>query len=262
MVIIAGAGPGDPDLITLKLQQRLQIADVILADRLVNPEIITRNVRPEALIISCGKQGFNENSTSQERINHEIISHALADKIVVRLKGGDVAIFSNVLDELYAIKKYNIPFEIIPGITAASGASAYTGIPLTARGYAQGVQCITLNPNSDFTTEQWDAFAKSLDTLVFYMSANNILHLSAQLRKHGSNSTKAVAIVEQATTIHQQVHISSLAEAEADFAGRKFSSPSLVIIGQVVGLHKEFSWYDPVSTGSVFDKLTKEVTTN
>ncbi len=261
-VIIAGAGPGDPDLITLKLQQRLQIADVVLVDRLVNPEVIHRNVRPETLIIQCGKQGFNDNSISQEWINHEIISHALADKIVVRLKGGDVAIFSNVLDELYAIKKYNIPFEIIPGITAASGASAYTGIPLTARGYAQGVQFITLNPNSDFTPEQWEAFAKTTDTLVFYMSGKNILYLSAQLRKHGSKSDNPVAIVEQATTMYQQVHISTLAQVEADFAGKKFSSPSLVIIGYVVNHHKEFSWFDHVSTGSVFHALTKQAITN
>ncbi len=262
MIIIAGAGPGDPDLITLKLQQRLQMADVILVDRLVNPEILNRNVRIETQIIECGKQGFNDNSTSQERINQEMISYALEGKTVVRLKGGDVAIFSNVFDELLAIKKYNIPFEIIPGITAASGASAYTGIPLTARGYAQGVQFITLNPNSDFTSAQWDALAKTSDTLVFYMSAKNILHVSAQLMKHGSKEETAVAIVEQATTIHQQVHISTISNSRNDFEGRKFSSPSLVIIGQVVNLHKEFSWYEPASTGSVFYKITKEVNIN
>jgi siroheme synthase len=123
----------DPELITVKLANVLQQADVILTDRLVNPEIITQHARPDAKIITTGKQGYNEASMSQDEINQLLVNYALEGSNVVRLKGGDVAFFSNVLDELMVLQKNNISFEIIPGITAASGASAYAGIPLTAR---------------------------------------------------------------------------------------------------------------------------------
>ncbi|MDQ3016168.1 MAG: uroporphyrinogen-III C-methyltransferase [Bacteroidota bacterium] len=261
-VIMAGAGPGDPDLITLKLQKYLQTSDVILVDRLVNPEIIRRNVRPDTLIIQCGKQGFNDSSSSQADINQQMVTHAIAGRTVVRLKGGDVAFFSNMLDELCELRKNNIPYEIIPGITAASGASAYTSIPLTARGYAQGVQFITLNPNIDFTLKQWDAIATTTDTLVFYMSAKNILHLGAKLLDHGSTEETALAIIEQATTIYQQVHISTLRDVKRDFERKEFSSPSLVIVGRVVDLHHKFSWFNPTLDGSVFQELKNEINTN
>jgi len=154
-VIIAGAGPGDAELITLKLQKRLSTADVIITDRLVNPEIISIHANKEALILFAGKKGFDENSFSQDEVTALIIEHARQGKTVLRLKGGDVAFFSNVLDELQALIENNIPFEIIPGITAASGASAYSGIPLTARGYALAVQFLTFNPNSQYSTEKW-----------------------------------------------------------------------------------------------------------
>ena len=147
-VTLAGAGPGDAELITLKLQKRLTEAEVIITDRLVNPDIISSHARKDALILFAGKQGYNENSFSQEEVTALIIEHATQGKRVLRLKGGDVAFFSNVLDELYALVKEDIAFEIIPGITAASGASAYAGIPLTARTHSQGVQILTYNPNS------------------------------------------------------------------------------------------------------------------
>ena len=123
-VTLAGAGPGDAELITLKLQKRLTEADVIITDRLVNPDIISTHARKDALILFAGKQGYNDSSFSQEEVTTLIIGHAQQGKKVLRLKGGDVAIFSNVLDELAALREKNIPFEIIPGITAASGASA------------------------------------------------------------------------------------------------------------------------------------------
>ncbi|HEX7845774.1 MAG TPA: SAM-dependent methyltransferase, partial [Chitinophagaceae bacterium] len=129
-VILAGAGPGDPELITLKLQKNLAIADVIITDRLVNPLIIEENAKPGAEVILAGKQGYNDASATREQINALMTTHALLGKTVLRLKGGDVAFFSNVLDELITLKQHNIPFEIIPGITAASGASAYAAIPL------------------------------------------------------------------------------------------------------------------------------------
>ena len=142
-VILAGAGPGDAELITVKLQRRLGEADVIITDRLVNPDIISLHGKKDATIILAGKQGYNDASVSQIEINQLIVQHATEGKIVLRLKGGDVAFFSNVLDELQTVVEAGIEFEIIPGITAAAGASAYAGIPLTAREYSQGVQLLT-----------------------------------------------------------------------------------------------------------------------
>src|SRR5258705_3310797 len=183
-VYLAGAGPGDADLITVKLRNKLGEADVIITDRLVNPKIITANAKKDALVLLAGKQGYNSESFIQEKINHLIVEHALAGKMVVRLKGGDVAFFSNVLDELISLQENNIPFEIIPGVTAASGASAYSGIPLTARGHAQGVQFVAFNPTNELTREQWKALAATSDTLVFYMAAKNIIELTEQLLRH------------------------------------------------------------------------------
>jgi uroporphyrin-III C-methyltransferase len=183
-VILAGAGPGDTELITIKLSKALQQADVIITDRLVNPDIIKNYARPDARIIIAGKQGYNDTSVSQEEINQFLINYATEGYTIVRLKGGDVAFFSNVLDELIALQKNNISFEIIPGITAASGASAYAGIPLTARGYSQAVQFLTFNPNSYYSSERWKELAKSNDTLVFYMAAKNINDLVELLLRY------------------------------------------------------------------------------
>ncbi|MBL7709396.1 MAG: uroporphyrinogen-III C-methyltransferase, partial [Chitinophagaceae bacterium] len=173
-VILAGAGPGDAELITLKLQKRLKEADIIITDRLVNPLIIKAHANPGGIVVVAGKQGYNDASVSQEEICKLIVDHALDGKNVLRLKGGDVAFFSNVLDELKVLQENNIPFEIIPGITAASGASAYAGIPLTARGYAQAVQFITFNPTNFYSSDKWKSLAGTNDTLVFYMAAKNI----------------------------------------------------------------------------------------
>ncbi|HEY6504667.1 MAG TPA: uroporphyrinogen-III C-methyltransferase [Chitinophagaceae bacterium] len=257
LVILAGAGPGDPDLITLKLKKILEEADVIITDRLVNPVIISNHSRKDAEVILAGKQGYNDASLVQKEVTALIIEHASAGKIVLRLKGGDVAFFSNVLDELLALQENNIPFEIIPGITAASGASAYAGIPLTARGYAQGVQFIAFNPNNYFSFEQWKAIATSTDTLVFYMAAKNIIELAEMMLQYSKRPATGLAVIEQATTIHQKVHITTLKKCAADFADLSFSSPSLVIIGDVVKLHAEFNWYKANESGSVFRELEK-----
>jgi uroporphyrin-III C-methyltransferase len=256
-VTLAGAGPGDAELITVKLQRRLEEADVIIVDRLVNPSIIEQHAKKDATIILAGKQGYNDASSSQQEINDQVVGHALMGKTVLRLKGGDVAFFSNVLDELIALKNNNIPFEIIPGITAASGASAYTGIPLTARGHAQGVQFIAFNPNNYFSTEQWKAIATSTDTLVFYMAAKNIVELSEMMLQYSKRPSTGLAVIEQATTSHQQVHITTLQKCALDFADKKFSSPSLVIIGEVVKLHQQFNWFNSSEAGSIFLELGK-----
>lgn len=254
-VTLAGAGPGDAELITLKLQKRLTEAEVIITDRLVNPDIISSHARKDAEIFFAGKQGYNDNSFSQEEVTALIIEHATQGKRVLRLKGGDVAFFSNVLDELDALIKEEIPFEIIPGITAASGASAYTGIPLTARAHSQGVQILTYNPRSYYNPETWKHLANSSDTLVFYMSAKNICDLAELLLRYSKKPLTKLAVIEQATTIHQQVHITTLTDCAKDFAARDFASPSLVIIGDVVKLHEQFNWFNGAEAGTVFQNL-------
>jgi len=254
-VILAGAGPGDAELITLKLQKRLKHADVIITDRLVNPFIITENSRPDVQVIQAGKQGYNDASCTQEEVTSLIIEHAKNGKNVLRLKGGDVAFFSNVLDELQELARHEIPFETIPGITAASGASAYAGIPLTARGYAEGVQFLTFNPNSYYSSEKWKSLAQTSDTLVFYMATKNIFDLAELLSRYAKNLDTPLAVIEQATTSQQRTYITTLKNVVKDFTGISFSSPSLIIVGNVVKLHASFSWYAALESGSVFRDL-------
>jgi uroporphyrin-III C-methyltransferase len=254
-VILAGAGPGDPELITLKLSKALQKADVIITDRLVNPAIIENFSNGNAEIILTGKQGYSDASVTMKEINLLITRHALQGKTVLRLKGGDIAFFSNVLDELQNLVKHHIPFEIIPGITAASGASAFTGIPLTARGYAKGVQFHTYYIEDQFMPAKWKQLATSTDTLVFYMSASHSIGIANKMLNYGANPETPIAMIEQATTSHQQVHTTVLSECEKDFTDRSFSSPSLLIIGKVVQLHEAFHWVNVYEEGTVFKQF-------
>ncbi|MEP7374821.1 MAG: uroporphyrinogen-III C-methyltransferase [Chitinophagaceae bacterium] len=255
-VIIAGAGPGDAELITIKLQKRLAEADIIITDRLVNPEIIATHANKNTPVILTGKEGFNQASYTQQQINDLIIENALQGKNVLRLKGGDVAFFSNVLDELEALVHHKIEFEIIPGITAASGVSAYAGIPLTARNYSQGVHFITFNPSSEISVEKWKVLADTHDTIVFYMASKNLANLANLLLQSEAPRDKPIAIIEQATTVYQKVHVSTLENCAAEFANKKFSSPSMVIVGDVVKLHESFNWYHGKNeTGTIFNEL-------
>lgn len=254
-VVLAGAGPGDADLITVRLQRCLAQADVIITDRLVNTEIIDLYARKDALVLMTGKQGFHDASVAQSDINKIIVHHAVTGKLVLRLKGGDVAFFSNVLDELISLEEAGIPFEIIPGITAGSGAAAYAGIPLTARGYAKNVQFITFNPCSQYEEGKWKSFVQSDETLVFYMAAKSLDKLVRSLMANGAAPDMPMAVIEQATTPHQQVHLSTLEDCCQDFSGKTFSSPSLVIVGRVVSLHQRFAWYKGGKPGTVFKEL-------
>jgi uroporphyrin-III C-methyltransferase len=241
-VIFAGAGPGDPELITLKTVRHLSGAEVIITDRLVSDAILERYSNPKALILHAGKQRRREGSTPQHIINELLVDYALQGKKVVRLKGGDVSIFSNLLDELQALNKYNIPYEIIPGITAACGAAAYAGIPLTARNHAQAVRFLTLHQNDVIQSGYWNELAKTEDTLVFYMSGDTTDEIVKQLLNHGIDPYKYIAVVEQATTPFQKVISSPIHEFERDFGKSHYNSPTLIIVGRVAGLHEELKW--------------------
>ena len=251
-VILAGAGCGDPELITIKAARYLQQANVVLTDRLVSKEILDQYVSAAAEIIYVGKQCRRGFSTPQKSINELIVQFAQEGKLVVRLKGGDASIFSNILDELEVLVANNIQYEIIPGVSAAMGAAAYTGIPLTARGYSTAVRFLTFykssiseespgNKKGDSVID-WKDLATTNDTLVFYMSSETLDHVVANLVKKGIAADKLLAVVEQATTPLQNVHTTSLYEYEQTLKGKQFASPTLVIIGKVVALHERFAW--------------------
>jgi len=241
-VILAGAGPGDPELITMKAIQWLQQADIVLTDRLVSEEILDMYVSKNAEVIHVGKQCKRGVSTPQQTINQLLVEHALKGKLVVRLKGGDVSIFSNIMDELETLVAHNIPYEIVPGVTAAFGAAAYAGIPLTARGYATAVRFLTYYKSDVLTEEYWQELANTNDTLVFYMSSETLENVVNKLKEKNIAADKLLAVIEQATTLFQKVHISNLYKYEETLKGHTFISPSLVIIGKVVSLQKQFAW--------------------
>src|SRR6185312_1041781 len=253
-VILAGAGPGDPDLITVKTAQYLQIADVVLVDRLVSQQILDNYVRPDTEIIHVGKQCRLGVSTPQETINNLMVHHALLGRLVVRLKGGDVSIFSNILDELETLTIHHIPYEIIPGVTAALGAAAFAGIPLTARGYATSVCFLTSYKSTVISEDYWKELADTDDTLVFYMSSETLDEVVENLIANNIHEDKLLAVIEQATTPLQNVHVTNLYDYKTTLKDCSFISPSLVIIGKVVSLHEKFRWLENSNSSEYYFK--------
>ncbi len=243
-VILAGAGCGDPELVTVKAARWIQQADIILTDRLVSQDIIQQYASEQATIIYVGKQCRRGVSTPQQTINELMVEYAIQGKLVVRLKGGDVSIFSNVLDELQTLTENNIAYEIVPGVSAALGAAAYSGIPLTARGYSTAVRFLTYYQSDVVSDAYWKELSGTDDTLVFYMSSETLDALVEKLTHYNISPDKLLAVAEQATTPLQHIHTCSLYEYETTLKGQRFVSPSLVIIGKVVNLHKNFAWLD------------------
>src|SRR5690606_4469822 len=229
-VVLSAAGPGDPDLITIKAANALKEADVVLIDRLVSEVILHRYVAPGAEIIRVGKECRNNVSTPQQVINELLVKYALQGKKVVRLKGGDGSVFSNILDELHSLIEHQIPYEVVPGVTAALGAAAYAGIPLTARGFATSVRFLTDYKSDVVTEDYWNELAKTNDTLVFYMSSSTLPKVVEKLIQYGISKDVHVAIAEQATTCYQRVYECNIYEYEQKLSNKAFTSPSLVII--------------------------------
>lgn len=247
-------GPGDPDLITVKAANAIQSADVVLTDRLVSHDILSRYVNVAATVIEVGKQCRRGVSTPQQTINELMVKYALQGKRVIRLKGGDVSFFSNILDELKVLVDNRIPYEIIPGVTAASGAAAYAGMPLTARGYAVAARFLTYYKKDIINDAYWKELAGTDDTLVFYMSSETLDELADKLVANGIGSHKKMAVIEQATTPYQQVYISPVHSYKQELKDRSFLSPSLVIIGNVVDLHETFQWFVSAPAGEYYFK--------
>lgn len=250
-VYLVGAGPGDPGLFTLKGVAAMAQAHVVLHDRLVSPELLA-HAPATAVVIEVGKKGHGI-STPQQQINELLATYALQGKTVVRLKGGDVSFFSNILDELETLTTHAILYEIIPGVTAASGCAAYAGLPLTARGYSDEVHIYAIH---NFEKFDFDTLAKSNGTIVLYMSSANLANAATQLVALGMPDRKLV-VIEQGTTPHQQTHFGTIHTAATQWQGRQFTSPALVIIGEVVGLADNYQWYKAyATTGQYFKEIT------
>lgn len=257
-VILAAAGPGDPDLITVKALRYLQQADVVITDRLVSEELLTNNLKAGAKLIYVGKQAGKQASTPQEDINQLLVEQAKHPQLIVRLKGGDISFFSNVLDELKVLTENKISFEIIPGVTAASGASAYSGIPLTARGYATGVRFLSYTRAIAWDENSWGELAATDDTLVFYMSTEWLPMMVDKLLQNGIAPDKYLAVIEQATTPLQNVHVFALKQYKGKSGELQFASPTLIIVGRVVALHQQFKWIENNPTDKNYFKPISE----
>ncbi|WP_041186166.1 siroheme synthase CysG [Candidatus Moranella endobia] len=240
-VALVGAGPGDSGLLTLRGLQLLQQADVVLYDYLVSQEILDM-VRREADQICVGKRAGSQSiSMSQQEINLLIVTLAQQSKKVVRLKGGDPLIFGRGGEEMQAVAALGIPFQVVPGITAASGATAYAGIPLTHREYAQSLTLITGHMQDGAADLDWQALARVSQTLAIYMGVFNAAEISSKLIYHGRSAQTPVAVISRGTQSDQCVHIGTLAELESLAQGAL--TPALLVIGEVVSLHHEINWF-------------------
>jgi uroporphyrin-III C-methyltransferase/precorrin-2 dehydrogenase/sirohydrochlorin ferrochelatase len=241
-VTLVGAGPGDPELLTLKALRALQDADVILHDRLV-PAVILDLARRDAQRICVGKAAGNIGST-QTQINSLLIDHARQGKRVVRLKGGDPFIFGRGGEELQALAAAQIDFSVVPGITAAAGCTAYAGIPLTHRDYAQTVSFVTGHAQAEEKQPDWRALAKPDVTAVFYMGLARLEHIIAKLLEHGAEASRPAGIIAQGTTPEQRVVTATLATLHDAATAANLESPALLVVGKVVELHSTLAWFN------------------
>ncbi len=245
-VYLIGAGPGDPDLLTFRALRLLQRADVVLYDRLVAPGVLDR-IRKDAERIYVGKARA-EHSMRQKDINALMIELARQGKTVARLKGGDPFIFGRGGEEIEDLAAAGIPFQVVPGITSASGCATYAGIPLTHREHASSVRFLAGSLHNEQYQLNWPELNVPGETLVFYMSLSSLDAIRTQLLAHGKPADTPVAFVEEGTTERQRVIITTLADAVAAAAHHGVHAPALLIMGSVVGLYRKLAWFRPADS--------------
>lgn len=242
-VYLVGAGPGDPDLITVKALRYLKQADVILYDRLVNPELL-EHAKEGTQLVYCGKLP-HYHTMKQETINHFLVKYAKKGHTVVRLKGGDPFVFGRGGEEAEECAKHDIPFEIVPGITAGIAASAYAGIPVTHRTLSKSFAFITGHQAGDEAADhQWAHLAKAVDTICVYMGVSHLPNITKNLMQSGKPSSTPIALVQWGTLSEQKTVVGTLETIEAIMRKANISNPSMIVIGEVVRLHHKLNWFD------------------
>lgn len=247
-VYLIGAGPGDPELLTFKALRLMQKADVVVYDRLVSPAILDM-VRRDAEKIYVGKAKSNH-TLPQEDISQLLVDKALEGNRVVRLKGGDPFIFGRGGEEIQLLAQHDIAFQVVPGITAASGAATYAGIPLTHRDHAQSVVFATGHLKDNSIDLDWPRLAKANQTLVFYMGLTGLNIIVQKLQQYGLSKDTPIAIIENATLPEQRVIAATLDNIANHPLIDTIKPPSLIIVGGVVSLHTSLNWFEPATCES------------
>ncbi len=240
-VYLVGAGPGDPELLTLKALRLMHKADVVLFDRLVSESILLK-LRPDADKIFVGKQK-SDHAVPQETINDMLVRLAREGKKVLRLKGGDPFIFGRGGEEIESLAAAGVDFQVVPGITAASGCATYAGIPLTHRDYSQSVRFLTGHIREGGVPLDWAMLAGEQQTLAFYMGLSGLQIICDELLAHGMDPSMPVAVIEQGTTREQKVSVANLVSIREQILVDEIKPPTLIIVGRVVSLREKLDWF-------------------
>jgi uroporphyrinogen III methyltransferase/synthase len=247
-VYLVGAGPGDPDLLTIKARDLIAAAGCVVYDHLVNHEIL-RHAAPGVELIYAGKQR-GKCAMRQETINALLVTKATEYHVVVRLKGGDPFVFGRGGEEALALVSAGVPWEVVPGVSAGSAVAAYAGIPITHRGMSSSVAFVTghEDPTKTESSVNWGRLARGADTLVIFMGVNSAAEIAERLMAHGLGGETPAAVISRGTYEHQECHVAALSELAHLIEARVVTAPAIIVIGEVVRLREKLSWFDSAKT--------------
>lgn len=242
-VYLIGAGPGDPGLLTLRAKACLEACDVVVYDRLVSPEVLAL-APASAERFYVGKEAHHH-PVPQPEIEEQLVNLALAGRVVARLKGGDPFVYGRGAEEAEVLVSHGVPFEVVPGVSSVIAAPAYAGIPLTHRLLASGFHVVTGHECLHSLGTPWKLLAESTQTLVILMGIGHLAEISAALLRYGRHPETPVALIRWGTTPRQQTLIGTLETIAQQSANAKFQAPAVIVVGEVVRLHREIGWFTP-----------------